>query len=332
MYEYANQLARRGYDVIIYNVYTNPYFIYRWPHWLRSLKYHFLYPDYRPTWFGLEESISCKNIPYLTSKYVRDADVSFSTNWALAFLLDELPASKGRKFNLIQDYEVWIGNNIKALHASYRLPITHIVIADYLADIVEKESGIRPVVIYNAINQDVYKVEREIGSRCPHSVSMLFSIEERKGTKYGLDALRICQKVVPDLQVELFGIYPKPQKLEPWIHYTQMPKDLGALYNSTAIYFTPSNGEGWALPPAEAMNCGCALVCTDIGGHAAYAKNEQTALLVKPGDPKDMADKLLSLLQNNEKRINLAIKGHEFVKQFNWNVATRKLEMSFKGQ
>lgn len=332
MYEYANQLARRGHDITIYNIYTNSYFMYRYPHWLRYLKNKFLYSDYRPTWFKLDDGIICKNIPYLKKEFVEDADVSFSTNWALVFSLNELPASKGRKFNLIQDYEVWIGNNKKALHASYRLPVTHIVIADYLADIVEKESEIRPIVIYNAIDQDVYKIEREIGSRFPHSVSMLFSTEERKGTKYGLEALRSCREVLPDLHVELFGVYSKPSTLEPWIHYTREPKNLAALYNSTAIYFTPSNGEGWALPPAEAMNCGCALVCTNIGGHAAYAKNEQTALLVKPKDPKDMADKLLSLLQNNEKRINLAIKGHEFVKRFNWDVATQKLEMLFLGQ
>ena len=332
MYEYANQLARRGHDVVIYNVYTNPYFVYRWPHWMRCLRNNLLYPNYRPIWFDLDERIICKNIPYLADIYVRDANISFSTNWALAFLLNELSASKGRKFNLIQDYELWISNNKEMLHASYRLPVTHVVIADYLADIVEKESGIRPIVIYNAINQDVYKIEKEIENRSPHSVSMLFSIEERKGTNYGLDALRICQKEVSDLHVELFGVYPVSQKLESWIHYTQMPKDLGALYNSTAIYFTPSNGEGWALPPAEAMNCGCALICTDIGGHAAYAKNGQTALLVRPKDSKDMAEKLLFLLQNNEKRIRLAKKGNEFVKQFNWDVAIQKMEMLFEGK
>lgn len=328
MYEYANQLSKRGHDVMVYNVYTNSYFTYKYPTWLRHLKYNLLYRDFRPSWFQLESDIKCKNIPFLKKEFVRDADVSFSTNWAITFALNNLPTSKGTKINLIQDYELWIGNNKEALHASYRLPITHVVIADYLADIVEKESGIRPALIYNAINHDIYKVTIPIESRNPHRISMLYSIEERKGTQYGLEALRICKKEVPDLRVELFGVPSQPKDLASWINYNQTPKDLACLYNSTAIYFTPSNGEGWALPPAEAMNCGCALVCTDIGGHSAYAK-PHTSLLVEPRNPQDMAEKLLTLLQNNDKRIQLAKDGHKFIKLFNWETATDKLEVLF---
>lgn len=328
MYEYANQLAKRGHDVVIYNVYTNAYLPYRFPVWLRHLKNDLLHPNYRPTWFPLEECIQCKSIPYLREQFVRDANVSFATNWTLTFDLNNLPANKGKKVNLIQDYELWIGNNKEALHASYRLPITQVVIADYLADIVERESGTRPPVVYNAINQNIYKITKPIEDRIPHTVSMLYSIEERKGTQYGLEALRICKESVPDLHVELFGVPPTPQKLEEWMHYNRAPQDLPAVYNSTAIYFTPSNGEGWALPPAEAMNCGCALVCTNISGHAAYA-NQQTALLVEPRNPQDMAEKLLTLLQDSNKRISQAERGHEFVKQFNWESATDKMETLF---
>jgi glycosyltransferase involved in cell wall biosynthesis len=330
MYEYANCFAEKGYDVIIYHCITSPYLPYAFPHWLRNIKNNLLYPNLRPVWFPLNKNIVCKNIPKLKDKYVRNADVSFSTCWVICAEHNNLSSSKGKKINLIQDYELWIGNNKDMLHASYRLPITHIVIADYLADIVEKESDIRPLIIYNGINQDIFKIKTPIEKRNPYVISMLYHTDERKGTQYGIEALRMCKKEVPELQVELFGVFPKPENLSEWIHYTQNPHDLCALYNSTAIYFTPSNGEGWALPPAEAMNCGCALVCTNIGGHAAYAKENETALLVEPRNPKDMAEKLLILLKDNEKRIKLAKKGNEFISQFNWESAMSKLEIYIK--
>lgn len=330
MYEYANYFAKQGHQVFLYHVCSPRYLKGILPHYLRYLKNEIFHKNFRPRWYDLDKSIKSKNIPRLRNEYIKDANVTFFTNWTIAEEVFELSEKKGKKVNLIQDYELWIGNDKEKLHASYRLPITHVVIADYLADIVEKESGIRPTIIYNGINENIFKLKTTIEDRNSHTVSMLFSLEERKGSQYGLNALRICKKEIPDLQVELFGIYPKPKELENWINYTQKPKNLCSLFNSTAIYFTPSNGEGWALPPAEAMFCGCALVCTNIGGHAAYAKKDKTALLTNVADPCDMANKLLSLLQDNDKRITLAKEGNKYIKQFNWDKAVSKMLLTFE--
>jgi len=325
MYEYANQFSKAGHNIVVYNIYTNPYFSYKSPYLLRYIRNNFFYRNYRPHWYELENNIVCKNIPKLSERYVRDADVSFSTNWAIAFELNELPASKGKKINLIQDYELWIGNNKQMLHASYRLPVTHVVIADHLADIVQKESGLRPKIVYNAIDHSVFKINTPISERNPHSVSMLFSTEERKGTQCGLEALRLCKKEIPDLRVELFGVHSKPKNLESWIKYTREPKNLCSLYNSSAIFFSPSIHEGWGLPATEAMNCGCALVCSNVGGHTVFAKDKETALLAEPQNLHDMTEKLLILLRNNEKRITLANNGNVFIKQFNWDRAIKEM-------
>jgi len=325
MYEYAKQFSKAGHDIVIYNIYTNPYFSYKAPYWLRCIRNEIFYHNYRPYWYNLEKNIVCKNIPQLNKKHVRDADISFSTNWAIAFELNELPESKGKKINLIQGYELWIENNKQMLYASYRLPITHIVVADHLVDIVQKVSGICPQVIYNAIDHSVFNINSPISERNPHSISMLFSLDEKKGTQYGLKTLHLCKKEIPDLHVELFGVHPQPDNLKSWIKYTREPQDLCSLYNSTAIFFTPSTNEGWGLPATEAMSCGCALVCTNVDGHVVFAKNEETALLAEPKNPQDMAEKLLILLRDNEKRISLANKGNIFVKQFNWDRASKEM-------
>ena len=97
-----------------------------------------------------------------------------------------------------------------------------------------------------------------------------------------------------------------------------------------AIFLSPSLGEGWALPPAEAMACGCAVVCTDIGGHAAYAKNNETALLVQPTNVEDIKNKLRLLLTDNEKRIQLAQNANKFLlENFSWEKAVSQLENIF---
>jgi glycosyltransferase involved in cell wall biosynthesis len=101
------------------------------------------------------------------------------------------------------------------------------------------------------------------------------------------------------------------------------------LYNRHAIFFTPSLGEGWGLPPAESMACGCALVCTAIGGHA-YAIDNETALTVKPKAVDEMVQKLKYLVDHNDERISLANRGHAYlVNHFTFDIAIGKLEEYF---
>lgn len=324
MYEYANRLAKEGYDICIYHVFTILNVKYKL-HWLKRIYIHLFYPKSVPAWFSFEKNVKCQHVELLTDENIRDADVSVSTMWATAVDMSKLSKNKGLKINLIQDYETWLGTE-QQVHDSYKLPMKHVVISDYLADIVENVTSKRPEVLYNAIDKTAFYIKNDIDDRNPYSVAMLYSTEERKGTEFGMAALRECKKIVPELSVELFGVYPKPKGLEDWIHYTQKPNDLMGLYNSVAIYFTPSNKEGWALPPAEALSCGCALVCTNIGGHEAYAKNQETALMVEPRNVEDMVEKLSKLLKNNEYRITLAHKGNMHVQNFTWEVAVNKMK------
>lgn len=331
MYEYANMFAERGHDVMIYHVMTlHNISSYRIPHFIRYLRNHICYSSSRPSWFVFNQNIRLKHIPRINDRYVRNADIVMSTMFATALELINLSDGKGRKFNLIQGYELWIEGNRDLLHASYRLPITHIVISDYLADIVDKESGVRPPIIYNGIDKVTFFVKNGIENRKPHTISMLYSTaNEVKGTSWGLDALRICRDEIPDLEVNLFGVYSKPKNLEKWFQYHRNPSDLCSLYNSASIFFAPSVTEGWGLPPTEAMFCGCALVCTDIAGHSVYAKDGKTALLVESKNTRDMANKLLFLIRNSDMRIALAKSGNDFIQQFSWEQAFRKMEQLF---
>jgi glycosyltransferase involved in cell wall biosynthesis len=125
----------------------------------------------------------------------------------------------------------------------------------------------------------------------------------------------------------LFGVPPAPHGLPAWVEYFQTPsqKKLRAIYNDAAIFVSPSWAEGWPLPPAEAMSCGCALVCTDIGGHREYALQGQTALLSLPKNPAELAKNVRKLLMDPASRIEMAIRGNRFVGQFTWKRAATEM-------
>lgn len=317
IYEYANRMAEQGYDVCIYHTNNLPYLKYKFPVGLKWIKNVLLYADAKPSWFDFKDQVKTKHIKNISNETIRDADVTVGTWWSVAFEISKLNNSKGKKINLIQGYEVWISHEV-LVKKSYTLDMIHIVIADYLEEIVLKESGILPEKIYNAVDNKKFFIHQKIEDRNPYTIMMLYSEEAHKGTLYGLKALRELKNNFPFLQVTLFGTFPKPANLEPWISYYRNPNNLVDLYNRNAVFLTVSLLEGWALPPCEAMFSGCALVATAIEGHASYAIKGKTALLIEPKNVPDTVDKISELLENKALRIQLATVGNEYVKKFKW--------------
>jgi len=329
MYEYANRLQERGHSVTVLHSIQRPFRKIKSPLWWKQLRYR-LQGLRRPPWFNLHPSIRSVVVPEIRDRFVPDADIVMGTWWEMTYMIHELSPSKGKKFNLIQDYEVWKGHE-ELVHDSYRLPVNHLVIARYLQELIEKYSGKKPEHIPNAIDTGRFQLTQPIEQRPAASVIMLYSQEPRKGTSYGLEALEALKKEYPSLSVDLFGVY-DPPPLKEGMKYYQKPADLSGLMNRNAIFLTPSLGEGWALPPAEAMACGCAVVCTDIGGHADYAIDGETALLTEPKNTEDIIQKLKLLLDDDALRVKIARAGHTFITtQFSWEASVKKMESLFYG-
>jgi glycosyltransferase involved in cell wall biosynthesis len=325
LYQYADFLSERGHDVTLYHTSILKNVPKRYLNIFRVLRFYFRIKKSIPKWFTFKNQVTVINILKISNKSIFDGDVIISTMYATALDVFSLSESKGRKINFIQDYETWIAKP-NQLILSYRLPVIHIVINDYLYSIVEKYSPQSPVLIYNAIDTSKFYITKPIEDRQSASICMMYSEEQRKGSIYGINAIKLCKEKYPDLVVNLFSVFPKPEWLPDWINFHQSPNNLNEIYNSSAIFISPSLGEGWALPPAEAMCCGCALICTDIGGHAAYAKDKETALLVSSEDPIDLADKISTLIEDNQYRIQLARKGNDFIKRFSWKKSVDELE------
>lgn len=323
LFQFANRLAAKGHQITIYCSVQRPFKKSKTPVWFRLLLNRL--SVHRVNWFSLHANIKLKVVPALKDQYIPDAQATLSTWWQMAYALADLNKSKGIKINLIQDYELWVGQE-EAVHASYKLPIQHVVIARYLENLVFEHSGQRPILINTPIDTKKFIKTVPIEERNPLTVMMMYSEEPRKGSEYGLKALSILKQKNPTLKVTLFSVYDRPNHIPPWMDYYQRPDDLVSLYNQHAIFISPSLGEGWALPPAEAMACGCALVCTNIGGHQDYAIHMKTASLVETQNPDMMARAIEDLIDDQNLKNTLATAGHQFIKSFDWDEAVSKLE------
>ncbi|MCE7864547.1 MAG: glycosyltransferase [Bacteroidetes bacterium CHB5] len=323
LFQFANRLAAKGHQVTIFCAVQRPFKKSKTPVWFRLLINRLSLS--RVGWFDLHSTIKLKVIPALNDRYIPDAQATLSTWWQMAYALASLNTSKGIKINFIQDYELWIGQE-EAVHASYKLPVRHVVIARYLEKLVFEQSGKKPTIINTPIDTKKFIKALPVEERKAATVMMMYSEEPRKGSEFGLKALSLLKEKVHELEVTLFSVYDRPAHIPVWMNYYQRPHDLVSLYNQHAIFISPSLGEGWALPPAEAMACGCAVVCTNIGGHQDYARHMQTAWLVEPQNPDMMAKAIEALINNQTLKNTMATSGYQFIKSFDWDEAVNQLE------
>jgi len=333
VYEYANRLSLRGHEVRVVHPYIMPN-RYRWYHTtlgnfrrrLGEIRDIILKPRSIP-WHKINPDVKILCPFFLDWRNIPDGDAIIATAWNTAEFVGECPPSKGHKFYLIQHYETWAGPKNR-VDATWKSHLHKIVISKWLLDIA-KEMGLEDVVhIPNAIDHQKYRIKNPIENR-PKKAAMMFNKTEWKGGIDGISALLKVKEQFPDFRAILFGVGPRDKRIPTWVEYIRNPSQdylVDHIYNDSSIYVCSSWMEGWHLPPAEAMACGCAIASTDIGGVRDYAINLQTALLSPPKDPEKLAQNILKLLQDDNLRLRLAKAGHEKILSFNWDNSTAMLE------
>lgn len=334
VYEYANYLAKRGHWVSVVHpaiyLIDQPLRRLRLKPAIRTVWSYFekrMTGRFKPTtWFEVLSSVRLLWVPSLAARHIPDGDIVFAGAWQTAEWVNQYPQSKGKKFYLIQHLETWSGPE-ERVYATWKMPLQKIVISQWLHGIAEK-LGESAHLIHNGLNFERFKVVTALGSRDPDNILMLFHSVAWKGSTDGLAAFEIARKQQPSLKLTLFGIDPAPSDLPAGVAYHENPPQhvLCNLYNQASIFLSPSWTEGFSLPPAEALQCGAALVLTDIGGPAAYAIHEVTALLSPVKDPAAMAANILRLVRDPELRLRLARNGNAAIQEFTWERAGSRME------
>lgn len=336
VYEYANHLVRMGHEVTI---------IYPWQlkasstrcsplttlaRWLTPQSSLSAYLAKKPdvNWTSVDDKVGLVKVPNLEARYMPNADAIFATAWQTSVYVNKCPSDKGAKFYLVMDFAPWLGSK-SVLEQTWRLPLKKIAISSWLAETVLQTgvSGEDIRLIPIAVDHDHFRVTNDIVER-PARVIMLYSGHAYKRSTLGLSALLKCKDVVPNLQASLFGpVRKRPARLPSWIEYYGgiSESQLVKLYNAASICLCSSVAEGFALPPAEAMACGCAVVTTDCGGNRDYAQHEKTALVSVPDDFASLVSNTLRLLSDEELRVKIACAGRERMMDFTWEKSSQQL-------
>jgi glycosyltransferase involved in cell wall biosynthesis len=268
----------------------------------------------------IDRRVELAYVPDLDPDNLPDGDAIFATAWGTVKPVLESPKRTGEKCYLIQGYETWQGPK-DLVDATWRSPLHKVVVSKWLSEVGD-EIGARDLsYVPNGIDHARYRLIQPIESR-PRRVAMAFANAAVKGPKEGLFALERAKEAYPDVSVVMFGTGRRSAAPIPsWVEYHRKPAQdfiVEEIYNGSSIFLSSSWSEGFALPPAEAASCGCAVVATDSGGIRDFIQNGETGLLSPAKNAAALADNLCLLLSDEELRMKIGKAGHSGMARFNW--------------
>lgn len=266
--------------------------------------------DWSPaTWMQLDPQVRLLWIPDLDPKRAPAGDAVVATAVQTAEAVTAWPSEAGRKFYFVQGYETW-DFPAERVEASWRLPLRKIAVSRWLCDLIAA-AGSRAEYLPNGLDHERFGLDRAPEERDPPSLVWPYHSSPLKGSADVLAALSDVLKAVPALRIRAFGTAHPPDRWPVPVEYHRNPSQtaLRALYNASAIAVAPSHSEGWGLPACEALQCGCALAASDVGGHREFLRDGGNALLHAAGDVDALRRNLLRLVTDAALRSRLARQG-----------------------
>jgi glycosyltransferase involved in cell wall biosynthesis len=214
----------------------------------------------------------------------------------------------------------------------------------------EKISPRKIVTIPNGISGSVYDVpvdrdakRRELGL-APNAKVLGFAsrLEPQKGIPYLLEAMPEIVRRSPDVVLLIVGQGREQQQLERQVaaldlqasvRFLGVRFDMPQMLGLFDIMVLPSIWEGLPMIILEAMAAGCPVVATAVGGVPTAVRNGETGILIEPKVPGAIADAVVTLLEDPERRQRFGAAARRvFREEFTAEAMTRHYEKLYLRQ
>ena len=99
-----------------------------------------------------------------------------------------------------------------------------------------------------------------------------------------------------------------------------------AFLQSLSVYANPSRSESFGVAALEAQACAIPVVATNVGGLPEVVRDGETGLLVPPEEPGKLAEALLTLIRDPERRVRMGHAGRAWVlERYCWQAGVEQM-------
>jgi len=202
----------------------------------------------------------------------------------------------------------------------------YIVLTDDDKNKYEEKLGIDCKVIYNPLS-----FECDIKSSCNEKNIIFIGrlVEQQKGLDFLIEAFNIVHKVKEDWILKIVGDGPDRENLINNIKKYNLQNNVILIgqsdnvkehYLNSSIFVSTSRWEGFGLAITEAMECGLPVISFDNSGPKEIInKPNINGILVENHDVTQLANEIIKLIEDNEKRKSISLESIKRAKDFKVN-------------
>lgn len=100
-------------------------------------------------------------------------------------------------------------------------------------------------------------------------------------------------------------------------------EDLPMIYNGADLFVFPSFGEGFGIPPLEAMACGIPVITSNTTALPEVVGD--AGIMINPWDKEELSEMMYKVLSDSGLRNKMRNKGLEQSKRFSWSRTAEKV-------
>jgi len=195
---------------------------------------------------------------------------------------------------------------------------------------------VRILVIPFGINANSIEVKNYKNSDEKISIVYSGALIYRKGVHYLLMAFSKIAKQYPNVELHIYGDGPQKQHLIQLASYLGVSNKVffhGSLprqkllkeYSKHNIYVHPSLSESFTVAVLEAMAAGLPVIAFNIPNLNEIVTHNKVGLLAVPHDINDLANKIRTLIENEELRKKFGQNARKKVLEtYDWNVISQR--------
>lgn len=199
--------------------------------------------------------------------------------------------------------------------------------------VVTVPNGIEDPLAEASVDPRAKRAELDIDPAAP-VIGVGVRLAEQKGLSYLIEAMSSVLRAVPNARLVIAGYGPlrdalgeqaRRRGVSDHVLFLGKRMDMIEVMQAFDVYALPSIWEGLPLVVLEAMAVGCPVVASDVGGVSSAVEHGENGLLVEPRQPDQLAEALVRVLCDRDRRLRLGKNGRErFVKHFTAETMARR--------